>query len=68
MKLTLEVNKKGLLDTIIESQNNILITLVHRKDTKSPTPWNSEVPKRYTHNVIIADLNRLKEISSDFTK
>ena len=68
IKLTLELNPKRFLDTNLEFQKGILITSVHRKETKFPTPWNSKIPKKYKRNVIIGDLYRLKQISTDFTK
>ena len=68
VKLTLELNPKRFLDTDLEFQNGILITSVHGKETKLPTPWNSKIPKKYKHNVIIGDLHRSKRISTDFTK
>ena len=38
IKLTLELTPKRVLDTNLEFQNVILITSVHRKETKLPTP------------------------------
>ena len=43
IKLTLELNPKRYLDTNFE--NGILITSVHRQETKLPTPWNSNAEK-----------------------
>ena len=60
IKLTLELNPKRFLKTNLEFQNGILLTSIHRKETKLPTPWNSEIPKKYKHNVIIGDLHRSK--------
>ena len=68
IKLTLELTPKRVLDTNLEFQNGILITSVHRKETKLPTPWNSKIPKNYKHIVIIGDLHRSKRISTVFTK
>ena len=42
-------------------------TWVHRKKTKFPTPWTSNIPKRYKQNTIKAELYRAKHISSNFT-
>ena len=68
INLTLELNPKRLLDTNLEFENGILITSVHRKETKLPTPWDSKIPKKYKRDVIIGDLHRSKRISTDFTK
>ena len=68
IKLTLEVNPERFSDTNLEFQIGILITSVHHKETKLPTPWYSKIPKKYKPNVIIEDLHRSKRISSDFTK
>ena len=38
IKLTLELTPKRVLDTNLEFQNGILITSVHRKESKLPTP------------------------------
>ena len=40
---------------------------VHRKKTKSPTPWVSNVPKKYKQNTIKTESCRAKRISSNFT-
>ena len=42
-------------------------TRVHRKKTKLPTPWTSNIPKRYKRNTIKAELYRAKRILSNFT-
>ena len=68
INLTLELNPKRFLDTNLEFGNGILITSVHRKETKLPTPWNSKIYKKYKRNVMIGDLRRSKQISTDFTK
>ena len=61
-------NPKTFLDTNSEFQNGILITSVHRKETKLPTLWNSKIPEKYKRNVIIGDLHSSKRISTDFIK
>ena len=38
-------------------------TRVHRKKTKVPTPWASNIPKTYKRNIIKAELYRAKRIS-----
>ena len=55
------------IDTNLEFQNGILVTSFC-KETKLPTPWNSKIPKKYKRNVIIGDLHRSKQLSTDFTK
>ena len=42
-------------------------TRVHRKKTKLPKPWTSNIPKRYKRNIINTELCRAKRISSNFT-
>ena len=42
-------------------------TWVHRKKTKLPTPWTSNIPKLYKRNTIKAELYQAKRISSNFT-
>ena len=36
------------------------------KKTKLPTPWKSNIPKRYKRNTIKAELFRAKCVSSNF--
>ena len=45
-----------------------MITSVDRKETELPTPWNSEIPKKFKPNVIVGDLHRSKQTSTNFTK
>ena len=42
-------------------------TLVHRKKTKLPTPWTSNIPRRHKWNTIKAELYLAKHISPNFT-
>ena len=49
------------------SYNGIIETRVHRKKTKLPKPWTSNIPKRYKRNTIKTELYRAKRISSNFT-
>ena len=58
INLTRELNPKRFLDTNLEFENGIFITSFHHKETKLLTPWNSKIPKKYKHNVIIGDLHR----------
>ena len=67
VKLTIETNPLKFLDTKIIHNNGKIETRVHRKKTKLPTPWASNIPKRYKPNTIKAELYRAKCISSNFT-
>ena len=40
----------------------MLTMSLHCKETNSPTPWNSKLPKKYKCNVIIRDLNHEEKI------
>ena len=55
------------MDTEITHINGTKETRVHRKKTKSPIPWTSNIPKRYKINSIKTELYRAKPISSNFT-
>ena len=61
-KLTIETNLLRFLDTEIIHNNKGII----KKKTKLPTPWTSNIPKRYKRNTIKAELYRAKYISSNF--
>ena len=67
IKLTIETNPQRLLDTEITHINGTIETRVHRKKTKLPIPWTSNIPKRYKRNSIKTELYRAKRISSNFT-
>ena len=47
IKLTIETNSQRFLDTEIIHINGTIETKVHRKKTKLPIPWTSNIPKRY---------------------
>ena len=67
-KLTIETNLQRFLDTEITHINGAIETRVHRKKTKLPIPWTSNIPKRYKRNSSIkTKLYRAKRISSNFT-
>ena len=68
VKITIETNPLRFLDTEIIHNNGMMETRVHWKKTKLPTPWASNIPKRYKWNTITAELYRAKCISSNFTK
>ena len=57
IKLTLELNRKRLLNTKLGFQNWKLITSIYHKEAKLPTSWNSKTLKNYKNNVIIGDLH-----------
>ena len=44
------------MDTEIIHNNGMIETRVHRKKTKLPTPWTSNIPKRYKWNTIKTEL------------
>ena len=67
IKLTIETNPQRFLDTEITHINGTIETRVHRKKTKLPIPWTSNIPKRYMRNSIKTELYRAKRISSIFT-
>ena len=67
IKLTIETNPQRFLDTEITHINGTIETRVHRKKTKLPIPWTSNIPKRYKRNSIKTELYRAKRISSNFT-
>ena len=67
VKLTIETNPLRFLDTEIIHNNSMIETQVHRKKTKLPTAWTSNIPKWYKQNTIKAKLFRAKDISSNFT-
>ena len=47
MKLTIETSQQRFLDTDIAHNNNMIETQAHRKKTKLPRSWISNIPKRY---------------------
>ena len=67
VKLTVETNPLRFLDTEIIHNRGMIETRVHRKKTKLPTPWASNIPKKYKRNTIKAELYRAEHISSYFT-
>ena len=52
IKLTIETNPQRFLDTEIIHINGTIETKIHRKKTKLPIPWTSNIPKRYKRNSI----------------
>ena len=67
IKLIIETNPQTFLDTEITHINGTIETRVHRKKTKLPIPWTSNIPKRYKRNSIKTELYCAKRISSNFT-
>ena len=68
IKLTIEINPPKFLDTEIIILNNEVVTSVHRKESKLPVPWESNVAKHYKRNTLLGELHRAKKISSNFQK
>ena len=66
MIYTIDKNPSKFLDTRLLINNEIYETQVYRKETKIPTHWSSNIPKRYKRNAISVDLHRSKRISSNF--
>ena len=56
VKLTIETNPLSFLDKEIIHNNDTIETQVHRKKTKLPTPWTSNIPELYKPNNIKAEL------------
>ena len=67
VKVTIETNPLRFLDLETIHYNGMIEARVHRKKTKLPTPWTSNIPKWYKRNNFKAELYRAKRISSNFT-
>ena len=67
-KLTLEENRRKLLDTEFMRKNNIISTQVFTKLTKIPVHWSSKIPTNYKRNAITSELDRTKKIATDIDK
>ena len=65
MNLTVEVNSSKFLDKNI-SRHNEIICFAYHKEIKLLFHWTSAVPKTLQKNVIIEDLHRVKNLSSNF--
>ena len=61
---TVEKKPEIFLDTKIGYSNDIITTEVKRNERKLPVHLSSKVPKRYTRNAIISDLNRATRMAS----
>ena len=66
INLTVEVNPSKFLDTKIHRDNNEIKCFAYHKEMKLPFHWTSAVPKHYKKNVIIGDLHRVNNLSSNF--
>ena len=66
MIYTIDKNPSKFLDTRLLINNEIYETQVYRKETKIPTHWSSNIPKRYKRNAISVDLHWSKRILSNF--
>ena len=60
IKLTVEKSPSKFPDTRLLINNGIYETQIYRKETKIPTHWSSNVPKRYKRNAISVDLHQSK--------
>ena len=67
IKLIIKTNPQRFLNTEITYINDTIETRVHRKKTKIPIPWTSNIHKRYKKNSIKAESYRAKRISSNLT-
>ena len=67
IKLTIDTNPQRFLDTKIIHIDGTIETRVHRKETKLPIPWTSNIPKRYKKNSIKTELSRAKRFFFKFT-
>ena len=61
---TVEKKPEIFLDTKIGYSNDIITTEVKRNERKLPVHLSSKVPKWYTRNAIISDLNRARRKAS----
>ena len=66
VRLTIETNPLRFLDKKIVHTNGMIEARLHMKKTKLPTPWTSNIPKRYERNTIKGELYWAKCISSNF--
>ena len=66
IKLTVEKSPSKFLDTKLLINNGIYETQAYKKETKIPTHWSSNIPKRCKRNAISVDLHQSKLISSNF--
>ena len=66
INLTIEVSPSKLLDTKIYRDNNKIKFFAYNKEMESPFHWASAVPKHSKKNVIVGDLHRIKNLSSNF--
>ena len=66
INITVEVNSSKFLDTKIYRDKNEIKSVAYHQEMKLPLHWTSAVPKHYKMNVIIGDLHRVKNLSSNF--
>ena len=66
MSFTVEVNQFKFVDTKIHRDNNEIKYFAYHKEMKLQFYWTSAVPKHCKKNVIIRDLHRVKNLSSNF--
>ena len=66
INLTVELNSSKFLDTKVYRDKNEIKSVAYHQEMKLPLHWTSAVPKHYKMNVIIGDLHRVKNLSSNF--
>ena len=66
INITVEVNSSKFLDTKIYRDKNEIKSVAYHQEMELPLHWTSAVPKHYKMNVIIGDLHRVKNLSSNF--
>ena len=66
INLTVELNSSKFLDTKIYRDKNEIKSVAYHQEMELPLHWTSAVPKHYKMNVIIGDLHRVKNLSSNF--
>ena len=66
IELTIEVNPRKILDIKLTNINDTYKFNVYQKNTKLPSSWTSNTPKRSKRNSVNGDLHCSKRISSNF--
>ena len=60
MKLTVKIIPTKFLDTNSSCAHRIYKNMIHKKTTKLEMLWSSKVPKRWKHNSLYGDLQKVK--------
>ena len=66
IKLNVEKSPSRFLDTRLLINNGIYEIQIYREETKIPTDWSLNIPKRYKRNAISVDLHWSKRIWSNY--